>query len=178
MTARLRIALLPMPAVGTFPGRAARGSVAPRKMACRSAAGSKHLSVQGHRRALKGQSHGCSFAQEHTAPAAVQNCPGVDILRSVHGTSQPKNPGRLAGGRGSWCVGWDDYPTRHRCQPTVSARSKKKPRGEAGPDLLAKRPNRPTAADLGREDQDGAGSTDFGLVTQTASTHAIHKNRK
>ena len=27
-------------------------------------------------------------------------------------------------------------------------------------------------------DQDGAGSTDFGLVAHTASTHAIHKNRK
>jgi hypothetical protein len=38
LTARLRIALLPMPAVGTFPGRAARGSVSLRKMACRSAA--------------------------------------------------------------------------------------------------------------------------------------------
>src|SRR5262249_28636648 len=42
-------------AAGFFPGRAARGSVAPRKMACRLAVQERYASaVQGHRRALRG----------------------------------------------------------------------------------------------------------------------------
>src|SRR5262249_8257195 len=40
-------------------GRAARGSVAPRKMACRAAAGGVSFAVQGHRRALEGQPSRC-----------------------------------------------------------------------------------------------------------------------
>jgi hypothetical protein len=43
-------------------GRAARGSAYPRKVACRSVAGAALFAVQGHRRALKGQPYGCSFA--------------------------------------------------------------------------------------------------------------------
>jgi|GraSoiStandDraft_40_1057318.scaffolds.fasta_scaffold471838_2 hypothetical protein len=39
---------------GSFPGRAARGSVAPRKMACRPPAGKQALAVQGHQLAHKG----------------------------------------------------------------------------------------------------------------------------
>src|SRR5262245_36124183 len=42
-------------------GRAARGSVAPRKMACRAAAGGVSFAVQGHRRALEGQPSRCPF---------------------------------------------------------------------------------------------------------------------
>src|SRR5262249_4261768 len=42
-------------------GRAARGSVAPRKMACRPAAGERIIAVQGHRPALEGQPPRCPF---------------------------------------------------------------------------------------------------------------------
>jgi hypothetical protein len=42
-------------------GRAARGSVSLRKMACRSRCWEEHLAVQGHRPALEGQPRGCPF---------------------------------------------------------------------------------------------------------------------
>src|SRR5215475_1565994 len=45
-------------------GRAARGSVAPRKMACRPAAGERIIAVQGHRPALEGQLHRCPSNRE------------------------------------------------------------------------------------------------------------------
>jgi len=44
-----------------FPGRAARGSVVPRKMACRICRGGSHSAVQGHRFALEGQPSRCPF---------------------------------------------------------------------------------------------------------------------
>jgi hypothetical protein len=48
-------------AVGISFGRAARGSVALRKMACRSAARECAFAVQGHRLALEGQPSRCPF---------------------------------------------------------------------------------------------------------------------
>jgi hypothetical protein len=47
------LGLLASPRGGPIPGRAARGSVAPRKMACQSPAGRVALAVQGHRLALE-----------------------------------------------------------------------------------------------------------------------------
>jgi hypothetical protein len=52
------------PRGGDLPGRAARGSVALRKMACRLPRGISQLAVQGHRLALEG--------------AAFSRCPFVD----------------------------------------------------------------------------------------------------
>ena len=49
------------PRGGVFPGRAARGSVVPRKMACRTCRGGSHSAVQGHRLALEGQPNRCPF---------------------------------------------------------------------------------------------------------------------
>jgi len=43
-----------VPRGGLFPGRAARGPVAPRKMACRPAAGVNATAVQGHQLAHRG----------------------------------------------------------------------------------------------------------------------------
>src|SRR5262249_15329366 len=52
------LGLLASPCGGIFPGRAARGPVAPRKMVCRPAAGAMSVfcahAVQGHRHAREG----------------------------------------------------------------------------------------------------------------------------
>src|SRR5436190_10606475 len=53
------------PRGGDLPGRVARGSVAPRKMACRPVRG-VNLAVQGHRLALEGQRLGCPSADQQT----------------------------------------------------------------------------------------------------------------
>src|SRR5262245_4424817 len=53
-----------VPRGGLFPGRAARGPVAPRKMACRPAARGNASAVQGHQLALEGQLHRCPFLIE------------------------------------------------------------------------------------------------------------------
>jgi hypothetical protein len=61
LTALTGLGLLGIAPRRSFSGRAARGSVAPRKMACRPLAGKARKAVQGHRLAQRGAACRCPF---------------------------------------------------------------------------------------------------------------------
>src|SRR5436190_1658759 len=75
------------PRGGDLPGRVARGSVAPRKMACRPVRG-VNLAVQGHRLALEGQPSRCPSADSRRFRAR-RDGNGQPAFRLSSGSTYP-----------------------------------------------------------------------------------------
>jgi len=80
LTALTGLGLLGIAPRRSFSGRAARGSVAPRKMACRPLAGKARKAVQGHRLAQRGAACRCPLSnrkREWTPRRAILLCSAV-----------------------------------------------------------------------------------------------------